>query len=907
MFSALTQTELFALLAAGQTVLVPHAQAARVLRSRFQQQSAASAPDAEPGAILAWIDWTTSLWSHLLLDGADDRVLLNRVQEMHLWATIITARTPAAAATSRFSIRAQARLARSGLRLAAAYNATDRLRISAEGSDTRSFAVWADTFRDHCTRQRLLAPAFLEGELTRHIRAGTCRAPAELHLVGFERLTPAQRDLLAALEQAGTQIQAHQMTRSGASAEQNRAFTVPTARDQILFAAHWVAQHAARGAATFALVTPHPEEHRAEFERRLRQVLSPELEPVGADLSSTPWQFAAGPPLSNETLVAHALIFLRWIADPLSLDRVSQILLSPYFRFSDSAEARSRFGANLRRNGRMLRPELDLAQLPQLLRTASGGKPSAQLPEWRAAAKYVEQKSFRQGARQHAEWAELVRSLLALLGWPGPRQLTPAEFAATEAWDRALDLLATLDLNAKRIPFAAFLQLLEDEAGRPSPAASAPVAPIQILCLPETEGLVFDHVLVLDATDHQLPAPEPAHALLARRLQRSLDMPGADPARNYAASRDRLRALIARCTSLDLLAPAHDATGPLRLTRLAQELPFQAADGSVLLASIPAPHTLETAEVEETPLPPLPSPVVPGGARVLELQSACGFRAFAELRLRAEEPSHPGLGLEAREAGSRLHEALQRLWQELKDQVTLRSMPTSDRERTVRQAVQQALQPLAGAPGSDQPWARAFLPVLEHRFVRLLMQWLDLELQRAPFTVLAQEQGRQMSIGPLQLSVRPDRVDQVNGGLVFIDYKTRYTLSTDEWLGTRPDAPQLPLYTLLAERTDVRGLAFAHVRVGKDMGWLSLSDRPGLFPKSAKNTEADLPTDIAFWREELTRLAQAFADGEAAVDPKSFPTTCQYCAQRLLCRLDPTALLAQITEEEEDVEEEIHG
>jgi hypothetical protein len=55
------------------------------------------------------------------------------------------------------------------------------------------------------------------------------------------------------------------------------------------------------------------------------------------------------------------------------------------------------------------------------------------------------------------------------------------------------------------------------------------------------------------------------------------------------------------------------------------------------------------------------------------------------------------------------------------------------------------------------------------------------------------------------------------------------------------------------------------------------------------------------WREVLTRLAEQFAAGDARVQPKSYPKTCQYCGQRLLCRV-VGASLEEIEETEVDGE-----
>jgi hypothetical protein len=47
----------------------------------------------------------------------------------------------------------------------------------------------------------------------------------------------------------------------------------------------------------------------------------------------------------------------------------------------------------------------------------------------------------------------------------------------------------------------------------------------------------------------------------------------------------------------------------------------------------------------------------------------------------------------------------------------------------------------------------------------------------------------------------------------------------------------------------------------------------------------------------LTNLAEAFYRGDARVDPKKYPSTCTYCAQRIFCRLDPAVFDEDLDEE----------
>ncbi len=67
----------------------------------------------------------------------------------------------------------------------------------------------------------------------------------------------------------------------------------------------------------------------------------------------------------------------------------------------------------------------------------------------------------------------------------------------------------------------------------------------------------------------------------------------------------------------------------------------------------------------------LPDAAVHGGVRVLELQAACGFRAFAEQRLWSSELEDRGLGLDAKESGTAVHAALECFWREVGSQAAL--------------------------------------------------------------------------------------------------------------------------------------------------------------------------------------------------------------------------------------------
>jgi hypothetical protein len=91
------------------------------------------------------------------------------------------------------------------------------------------------------------------------------------------------------------------------------------------------------------------------------------------------------------------------------------------------------------------------------------------------------------------------------------------------------------------------------------------------------------------------------------------------------------------------------------------------------------------------------------------------------------------------------------------------------------------------------------------------------------------------------------------------------------------------------------------------MKWHGYQSEDGILPLSRSKTNIrDIASLAEEWRQVLTRLAEDFAAGKAEVRPKSFEINCTRCAQRLLCRIDPSSLgefAEEIGEEAEDAVE----
>ena len=903
--SSANLSELLDALENGEQLLLPNARAARELRAGFDARRRIGGMSAwEPPPVLSWSQWMNSQWSELIIAGVESRLLLNAAQEHSLWREIIA---EDASSNSFGSADSLAELAGSAWRLAGSYNATYRLREFGVSHDSRVFAEWAEEFSRLCRARGYLSAGLLDTALLLHVRAGAMAVPGSLTLVGFCELQPSQEALLAGLRACGAEVLERRLEAT-AEDERLRALVVAAnEREELLFAARWIRRflekpRAKKRGARVAVLLPNLPEERAELEDVLRETLTPELQSIDEDLSSTPWEFSGGVPLSSLAMIADALMLARWAEGSLSLEQVSSLLLSPYVGHNGAdrgnRDASARFDAGKLRRMLLLRSEIEIASVLELAdhtRTERDDAPIA-LAWLESVQEFVRRGGDRSSPRSFAEWMELVRGLTQAANWPGDRALTASEFEATHAWESTLDLVSTLDFSGRRVTFATALQTLELQAQTTIFASAATGASVQVMSIAEAEGSDFDAVIFLHATDANWPASERVNPLLPWALQRVLQMPGSDPLHAAARSRAYTEDLLRRSGSVVFTCAAEDDSGKLRPSPLLAELRVAQVDAAMLVAATRSVEPIAVEKViDDDELPGLPSNEIAGGASVLKLQAACGFLAFAELRLHATEPKCVDMGLDAGESGSMLHRTLQHFWKEVETQDALRSMSWTERDRILESALEKALpRRLQVRDG----WDRAYLALQKERLRSVLQRWLEEELRRGPFTVLAVELDQVVTVGPLTLKVRMDRIDRVGEGVFFVDYKTGYSADPKQWIGDRPDEPQLPLYTLLPETDELKGLAFAKVRTGRDMKWSGYQVEEGILPASKSRANVrDLASLVKEWRGTLTRLAEEFAAGKADVRPKSFELNCTRCAQRLLCRIDRGSLRAIVDED----------
>lgn len=885
----------------GATVLTPSVRVARELQREFDAARRSEGLVAwQPARVMSWRGWAASVWAGATVTGAAGATLLNELQERVLWERVLERGED----LGLQSAGAVARLCSSAMGLLGSWDLRDEFSraASAEGSDAAAFARWYGEFTATCQRERLLPGSHLDAELAGMFRGARVPVEAEYVLYGFDALTPAQTAVVDGLRAGGASVES-----AWAAAEHALPvlFRCDDAEAEVAACCRWAAEVLeAAPSARIVLVVPDLQECRLELERGLRAAVAPWLQDVTASHRGAPFEFSVRRSLAQLPMIAEVLRLLRWLAGPVSFEEAGAVLRSASLRLCASAEQGAELEAwtlldtKAARTGASLRGELGLREAAEVV--WKGSPDTANRLRGLAAAA---ERTLR-GAHTCAAFADRVRGLLPLAGWP-PEGQDSEEFQAVARWDEVLDRVASLDLFGGRMSFAAWVERVAAAAGDTVFAPENTGAPIQVLTVAEAAGIACDYLWFLHAEERTWPLRREPHPLLPRGLQRSLGMPGADAAADEAAAEATMLRCVASAGSVRFSYAAHGAAGE---TRPSPMIARMAGDEVVAAAAeaIAAPAVVLDVVREETALPALPEAAT-GGVSVIQSQGQCGFRAFAERRLQMGEMQAIDAGLSPAERGEQVHAVLQAFWAACRTQDQLRTWTkevlsdgTTYRDGVLRRCIAGVL------PASPaDAWDAAYLDVQEKRLFRLLSDWLDTELLRTPFTVAEMEFGVPAAqVGPLLLTMRVDRIDRVETAdgpvSVLIDYKTGEAERAG-WFGDRPDAPQLPVYAIAGGIADVRGIAFGRVRVGKKgMDFQEmLADRSLLGIGSTRRNEPDFDERMAEWQRDLTALAEAFARGDAAVEPKDYMTTCKGCASRLLCRVDVSKL-----EPDDDLPEE---
>ncbi len=944
-FSTRTEHELFQALERniGEAAIITRTvRAARVLRQRYNhwQQASGNSGWLTP-QILAWEPWLRTLWNGACIGGAETRVLLTDVQELHLWRQVLTKDETARQTLSLSGLAERSQNAHKELNR---YNIPLQ-RLSMDTSkDAQAFYAWSIEFEKLCRKSGYLPSAQIEAAISQALPGNQFHVPKELFLVGFDRTTPSQISLIDALHARGCSVQAVDLGSPGAASADHAIVYASTLEEEIACAAHWIRRElTANPAQRIGVIVPGLAEMRDWIDAIFRRILAPSSMVLPAPRVLLPYEFSLGAAMHLLQPVRTALTLLQWIVEAIPPEEISWLLVHGCFS-SGPQDARAILDRRFRERDFQLGGPISFNTFRKWMSQSNSRQGSASMGRTVDRLFAAMQGNGLSRLRSFAEWREVIEELLTTADWHLLAATESADYQLLRRWNVLLNDVSALNAVAGPVGFSTVVETLRRMASHTLFALETRNAPVQVLGTSESAGILFDSVWWLNAHASVWPQRGKAQPFISWNLQREALMPYADPVEDHAFAQRVTKRILASGKTIVCsyalqesdpdAASSHIPEREILLSPLIREmLPIIPAISveEFLPHDVRAQTSHATSQFEplfQEPAVPLHADKVRGGVDFLKFQAACPFRAFAELRLGTRPLAVPDSGLSPAAQGTLLHKVLQKFWTEVQSQKKLLETTTEEHRQILRGNIRTAM--AAFFENAIEPWQQALLSIEADRIEDRLIAWMEVEKQRPDFTVMQTERSLDHArLAGIELQCRIDRIDAVEQGIVLLDYKTG-AVSRKDCEGDRPDQPQLPAYAVLRDQSSttgkpLAGVAFAGLAARKvDLTVVASlsstltasleqgSGEPATIKSSRKtkrNPAALSPEEMQdlldAWSTTLTRLAESFRSGVAVVDPKKPVETCKHCSQALLCRIRETEEL--LAEDLEEGQESIHA
>ena len=839
-------------LAAGGIVLTSTSRLAREIHTQYDAAMRDRGRRLWPTPrILPLTNWLEVCWT----ETSPPEIALSPQQDRFLWQRVILDSPESA---DLMQIAGAATAAQDAWRLVREWQLPASEAHFAETDDGEAFLRWLREHQKRCQQAGWLDPPRLMDRIF--------EPNAQVLLAGFDEITP---QMTALLDRLGSWRLLEPPRRDHVHAS---LCPCHDAEHELRAAAEWAREvMEARPGSRVGVVIADLAQLHAMAERIFTEVLNPEVALLEAPSSNRAFHISLGGRFSEDPIVHSALLILELSHGSLSLDKMGSLLRSPFLGSAVSERSsRALTDAALRV------PHPSQVTVATLLAATRKHAPllARMLEKWENASRGLQAKSVP------SKWSAHFAKLLAALEWPGNDALSSREHQAVAEWDELLSRFATLDPVVGPCKLATALGALQQLASEAGFQSENEGQPVQVMGIPETAGLGFDYLWLAGMTDEAWPRRPNPNPFLPINMQRSAGLPRSTARRelDYAV---RTTSRLLNCAATVVVSYAErDQDRVLRPSPLFTELDRRDPPKSRTNFWPPA---VALATMQDSTAPPVAKDFVPrGGTRILELQAKCPFRAFAEIRLGARSLEVSQAGLNARDRGSLLHIVLEHVWTSLVTQSAMKALTDDELENVIRKGIEGAFRHKYHKGAFEDSFEREVRLIEAGRIETLVKEWLTLERTRTPFTVESQELTQRVAIGALQFDARIDRVDRLASSReVIIDYKTG-EVATSQWDGDRPDSPQVPIYSI-AHRQPIAAVAFARISAGS-CEFEGIAHESNALP----DVEAgDLATRLAEWRTVFERLAQQFLEGNARVDPKTFPATCAFCQLHPLCRIAP--------------------
>lgn len=857
----------------GACVLTPNLRLARELNVQYAAYMTAQGEVVwEKPNIFAIDVWVRSLWNSALQTHCVELNLLSTQQSLILWEQVIGDMSPALNAASVATVAEQAH------QLCYLWQLDRQHRAFFQNENSHTFVKWANEFESRAVSKGFIAPVQALAQLYHLATVGKLARYERILLIGFDGISPLHQQLLTVLADQFESVTQHR------TAQNIAKITAPSVNDEVKLACEYAKQTLEHDqAATVAIVVGDLAARREQIEKVAIDVFEPQAILPDCERYALPFNLSAGEPLKRIPLVRTALQLFALNGRVVSIDVVLSLLKSPFIQgYYEEMVDRAMLATKL------LDEKRTRIKLERLIAVAGDfhldrTERSYRCPKWMESLKNLKQASSDLQKRLPSQWHAYFLDILNAVGYTSDA-INSIEYQQRTQFLEQCAQLETFDDLLGKIDHAKANLIVNRLVQQGVFQAKTKRSPIQILGVLEGAGLTFTHVWMVGMHDKAWPSPPRPNPFIPYHLQREKNLPHATAERELIFTKSLFEQYVSCAQQVVVSYATQDEGQELRASALIKNIECALPDIKQPKNYIDILYKNRALEVvDDTEAYAIDSnEPTRGGTRILKDQSACPFRALANHRLKTKPLEMVDEGLTKAERGTLLHSCMENVWNALKTQSHLLSLTNNELSAIVVAAIEKQTEPL------HQEMGRQFIEIENQRLKQLIMVWLEIEKSRPPFTVVGTEVNEKISIGKLILNTFVDRIDDVSGAQVVIDYKTSGTPpSLSVWKGSRPDDPQLPLYAIGG--TAIQGIYFAHI-TSKNQAFIGVSEANALIPIKA-NTFSKWEKEtggwykaIDEWKCTLEKLANDFIEGRASIDPTR--AACDYCHLKGLCRIE---------------------
>ena len=869
---------LLAALYSRQTIVTANNRLSRTLLHQYNcRQRLAGLTAWESPVIYAWSHWLQHLWSESRLrKGVAYRcILLDDAATDLLWQQCIAAMEPDRPA---LSLRTFAKSARAAWKLVNDWDAlaAPEWTLAGLGPDQQAWLRWSGHFRQRCSEANWIDPERLANQLTEDVRKGLFDDLGSIQFAGFDAWPPGWRVLRNALHERGIEI----IDIAGPT-HAARSIGRPCAdADSELLAAAWWARSLIESDSDsiIGVVVPDLSSRAADVRRVFLDIFAADWRINGVP-AGLPLNVSFGQSLAQVPVIHAALLLLRLAGQrQVGFRDFSALLRSGWLIAAETERwQRGRLEIELRRS---LRYEFGLDDALVLCRKY--------VPAFAKTVTALLDSAPHAGNRSMLEWGTIFSAQLRAAGWPGDAPVDSEIWQALKSWNELLGAFARSGkIYSEGVDRAAALAWLEELASQHLFQTEGVADGVQVMGVLEATGLEFDHLWVCGMARELWPAVAHPSVFVPLDLQRRLAMPNSTAALTLDYAARVTQRLLCSAPDVILSWPVQqdgEGLNPSPLIGQVSESRYIAlpdANEPPLWNEVAATDR-QAVLLEDDPPPALPlGNKVRGGASVLNLQAISPLNAFIEKRLGAAEIESPAVGISARERGNLIHRVLELFYTAYPDRAAAAQLSPENRQGALEAFFREAV---ATLPGIDAAFMQRIIEFEIAQQVPRLTAFIDLDLQRSDFKVIACEKKYLATIASLQLHLKLDRLDELADGRKFIiDYKTGL-ISRQAWNPAKPRDMQLPLYATTIV-PDAAAVAFAQISVqGIQYDGVGVADfgiagirSPGSRPRiEVKFQHPHNDAAINSWQELrdawaglLLSLAEQFAAGDYRLDPRN--------------------------------------